>query len=162
MCFRGAGREPLPHHLLGAEPFRLALEAAPTGMILVDDQGRIALVNTEVERLFGYSRDELVGEPVEIVLPERFRGHTGFRGLFAKDPPARAIGRDRDLFGRRKDGSEVPIEIGLNPLATPDGRFVLGSVADISERRRGERERDQLLAQLEALNTDLERRVETR
>jgi PAS domain S-box-containing protein len=160
--FGGAGKEPLPDHLLGKEPFRLALEAAPTGMILVDDRGRIALVNTEVERLFGYSRDEVIGEPVEILLPERFRGHVGFRGLVSDAPPGRAMASGRDVFGRRKDGSEVPIEIGLNPLDTPDGRFVLSSVADISERRQGERERDQLLAQLEALNTDLERRVETR
>jgi PAS domain S-box-containing protein len=141
----------------------LAIEAAPTGMILVDDQGRIALVNTEVERLFGYSRDELVGEPVEVLLPERFRGpRVGFRAGQLDGLQARTMASGRDLFGRRKDGSEVPIEIGLNPLATPDGRFVLGSVADISERRRGERERDQLLSQLEALNTDLERRVEAR
>jgi PAS domain S-box-containing protein len=131
-------------------------------MILVDDRGRIAVVNTEVERLFGYSRDEVIGEPVEILLPERFHGHIGFRGFFCGDPPDRALGAGRDVFGRRKDGSEVPIEIGLNPLETPDGRFVLSSVADISERRQGERERDELLAQLEALNTDLERRVETR
>ena len=119
------------------EQFRLALEAAPTGMLMVDRSGTIVLVNSQIEKLFGYRREELIGQPLEILVPVRFRvGHPAYREGFFGEARARLMGSGRELFGRRKDGSEVPVEIGLNPLHTPDGDFVLSSVVDITERRR--------------------------
>jgi len=146
-----------------AELFRVAIEAAPTGMLMVDRTGRIALVNAQVERIFGYSREELMNEPVEMLVPERFRaGHPEQRRGFLHAPGARPMGRGRDLYGLRKDGTEVPIEIGLNPLRTLEGDFVLSSVADITERKRAEREKEDLMGQLRALNAELEERVRQR
>ncbi len=146
-----------------SEQFRLAIEAAPTGMLMIDRAGRIVLANAQVEALFGYQREELMGMPIEMLVPERFRErHPGYRGAFFHDPQARPMGGGRDLYGSRKDGTEVPIEIGLNPLRTAEGDFVLGSVADITERKRAEREKEGLLGQLKTLNADLEERVRIR
>ena len=98
------------------ERFRLVVEAAPNAMIMVDREGKINLVNTQVERLFGYTREELLGQKIEKLVPERYRGkHPGHRDSFFQDPKARAMGVGRDLFGLKKDGTELPIEIGLNP-----------------------------------------------
>jgi len=145
------------------DQFRLAIEAAPTGMLMMDDTGAIVLVNAQVEKLFGYPRADLLGQRIEMLVPERFRvRHPDFRKAFFDDPKARAMGGGRELYGLRKDGSEVPIEIGLNPLQTSEGNFVLSSVVDITERKRGDLERENLLGQLRALNTDLERRVTER
>jgi PAS domain S-box-containing protein len=131
------------------EQFRLAIEAAPTGMIMVDRQGCIVMVNVQTEKLFGYDREELVGQPVEMLVPQRFRErHPGFRSGFFNAPHTRPMGAGRDLFGLRKDLTEVPIEIGLNPLQTSDGDFVLSSIVDITERKRSEREREVLLQEI--------------
>ena len=106
-------------------------------MMMIDDGGSIVLINQQVETMLGYTRDELIGEPVEMLVPERFRArHPGLRAGFFADPRVRAMGGGRDLFGLRKDRTEVPIEIGLNPLITPDGAFVLSSLVDITERKR--------------------------
>jgi PAS domain S-box-containing protein len=135
----------------GDERFRLALEAAPTGMLMVDTDGHIVLVNEQIEKLFGYTRAELIGMPVERLVPPRFREHhPAFRATFFAAPQARAMGAGRDLYGLRKDGTEVPIEIGLNPFSTPQGLFVLSSIVDITERRRSVeqlRERSAALAE---------------
>ncbi len=145
------------------ERFRMAIEAAPTGMMLIDAHGLIVLVNTHVEALFGYPRQELLGRPLESIVPERLRSaHAHHRSSFAEKPEARRMGIGRDLFGRRKDGTEVPIEIALNPLTTSEGDFVLASIADISERKRGEKEREDLLERLHHLNAELEERVVAR
>jgi PAS domain S-box-containing protein len=145
------------------EQFRLAIEAAPTGMLMMDRGGRIVLVNAQVERLFGYQRDELLGREIEMLVPERFRAHhPEFRKVFFGEPKARAMGGGRELYGLRKDGSEVPVEIGLNPLQTSEGEFVLSSVVDITERKRADREREDLLGQLRTLNSELEQRVRDR
>ncbi len=129
--------------------FRVAVEASPAGVVMVDGQGRIVLVNEEVERLFGYDREELIGQSVEVLVPERFRKeHPGFREAFHRDPDTRFMGAGRELFGLRKDGSEVPVEIGLNPIETDEGLFVLSSIVDISERKREEEERQRLEQQL--------------
>jgi len=118
---------------------RAAVECSPSGILMTDAGGRIVLVNREVERLFGYSREELLGQSVELIVPERFRAlHPGFRADFQADPRVRSMGAGRDLYGRRKDGSEVPIEIGLTPVATEEGLFVLASIVDISARRRAD------------------------
>jgi PAS domain S-box-containing protein len=124
------------------QQFRLVLEAAPTGMLMTDDTGTIFLVNAQIEKLFGYPRTELLGQRIEVLVPERFRTHhPGLREGFFHDPLARPMGEGRELYGLRKDGSEVPIEIGLNPLRTPAGEFVLSSVVDISHRQEIDRMR---------------------
>src|SRR5882724_2599571 len=121
--------------------FRLATEASPSGIILVNDQGRIVLVNTHVEQLFGYQREELIGKPVDVLVPERFGGqHPAHRAQFLSAPTARAMGAGRELFAQRKDGSEFPVEIGLNPIQTPQGILVLAAVVDISARKLAETE----------------------
>jgi PAS domain S-box-containing protein len=143
--------------------FHLAVEAAQTGMILADRSGRIVLVNARTERLFGYSREELIGAGVELLIPERFHStHPGFRASFLADPSVRVMGGGRDLFGRRKDGAEMPIEIGLTPLKTTEGDFVLSSVVDITDRKRADRVREELVRELQTLNAELETRVQIR
>ena len=123
------------------ERFRLVVEAAPNAMIMVDAEGKIDLINAQVESVFGYTRQELVGCPVEMLVPERFRSsHPQYRSSYFADPKVRAMGVGRELFGRRKDGSEVPVEIGLSPLHTSAGLFVLASIVDITERRQNELE----------------------
>lgn len=129
--------------------FRLAVDAAPNGLLAVDRAGRIVLANAHIERLFGYTRAELLGQPVECLIPERLRGqHVGFREQFADEWQPRAMGAGRDLYGRKKNGDEVPVEIGLNPLSTGDGALVIVTVIDISERKQLERLRDDFLATL--------------
>jgi PAS domain S-box-containing protein len=146
-----------------AEQFRLTLEAAPTAMVLADTGGRIVLVNAQVEKVFGYSRSELVGKTIEMLVPARFREcHREYRSAFSSEPTARPMGSGRDLYGRRKDGTEVPIEIGLNPIQTPEGHFVLSSVVDITERRHAEQERARLVTDLQRLAKELDARVAAR
>jgi PAS domain S-box-containing protein len=123
----------------GEERLRLIIEASPNAMLMVDDRGRITLVNQQAEKLFGYRRAELLGETVERLVPERFSSkHPDYRADFFPHPSARAMGAGRELFGRRKDGSDVPIEIGLNPIKTDEGSFVIASIIDITERKRAE------------------------
>jgi len=129
------------------ERFRLAVESAPNAMVMVNEQGNIILANSQTERLFGYETDELIGQSIEVLVPHRFRGgHPQFRADFSTLPQARAMGAGRDLYGLRKDGSEVPIEIGLNPIQSESGNLVLSSIVDITERKRAEEERERLLA----------------
>jgi PAS domain S-box-containing protein len=157
------GSEPDEHGFDVTEQFRLAIEASPTGMLMMDHEGRIVLVNAQVEKLFGYPRQELLGQRLEVLVPRRFRGqHPRFRQAFFGAPKARPMGAGRELHGLRKDGTEVPIEIGLNPLQTPAGEFVLSSIVDITERKRADREREGLLEQLRTLNAELEERVRLR
>jgi two-component system sensor kinase FixL len=123
------------------DQFRLVVEAAPNAMIMVNSEGRMTLINTQAEIVFGYAREELVGHPIEMLVPEQFRAqHVRDRHGYFHDARTRPMGVGRELFGRRKDGSEVPIEIGLNPIHTSEGLFVLASVIDISERKRAEQE----------------------
>src|SRR6266550_1989106 len=123
------------------EQFRLVVEAAPNAMIMVNTEGCITLVNTQAEAVFGYAREELIGHHIEMLVPERFRSNNmGDRRCYFCDPRARPMGAGRELFGRRKDGSEVPIEIGVNPIHTSEGLFVLASIIDISERKQAELE----------------------
>jgi PAS domain S-box-containing protein len=119
------------------DPFRLAVDLSPIGLVVTDADGRMVLVNRAIERLFGYTRDELIGRPVELLVPERFRSvHPRHRARYAAHPGERAMGAGRDLFARRKDGSEFPVEIGLEPVVHEGVQFVVGSVVDITERRR--------------------------
>jgi len=129
--------------------FRTAVESSPNGMVMVDHNGKIVLVNREVERLFGYTRGELLGQTIEMLVPAAARrAHPGFRAGFFERPEARSMGTGRDLYGVRKDGAEIPVEIGLNPIETEEGMFVLGSIVDISARKQSEEERYQLEQQL--------------
>ncbi|MGE5692344.1 MAG: MASE1 domain-containing protein, partial [Candidatus Zixiibacteriota bacterium] len=117
--------------------FRAVVEHSPSGIVTVNQDGTIILVNSETEKLFGYERDELIGKPIEILVPERFReSHPAHRAGFMADPQARAMGAGRDLFGRHKDGREIPVEIGLNPIQTEEGLFMLADIVDITERKR--------------------------
>jgi diguanylate cyclase (GGDEF)-like protein/PAS domain S-box-containing protein len=123
------------------EQFRVAVESAPNGMLIVDQDGNVTLVNAHIEQLFGYNRDELMGRPVEILLPERFRSeHPRQQESLFMSSNERWIGRGRELYGLRKDGTEFPLEIGLNPIHTPKGRGVLVAVVDVTERKRVESE----------------------
>jgi len=131
------------------ERFRVAVESAPSGMLMVDREGRIVLVNREIERMFGYSRGELLGQAIELLVPSAFRAaHPADRAWFMANPKARAMGANGDLFGVRKDATEFPLEIGLNPIATEEGIFVLGSVVDITLRKNAEENQRRLEAQL--------------
>jgi len=123
----------------GRQLHSLVVEAAPVALVVVDGSGKIMLVNAKAERLFGYNRDELRGSPVERLVPERFRSIRVADGdAYIGEPTARAMGAGRDLFGRRKDGSEVPIEIALTPLKTEGGDFVLTTIVDVTERKLAE------------------------
>ena len=119
---------------------RAVIEAAPTAMMLVDQSGRMTLVNARAETLFGYSREELLGQSIEKVLPGRFRQmHVRQRNGYLAAPTARSMGAGRDLYGLRKDGTEVPIEIGLNPVRDGEDEHVLAAIIDITDRKRAEK-----------------------
>ena len=123
------------------ERFQLAVEASPSGLIMIDSGGAIVLVNAETERMFGYRREELIGRSVDMLVSEQSRGyHAGHRARFVSSPEARRMGEGRDLFGVRKDGTEFPVEIGLNPIKTQTGPLILSVIVDISERKRAESE----------------------
>jgi PAS domain S-box-containing protein len=119
------------------EQFRAAFEGAPNGMITVGRDSTILMANSRMEIIFGYAREELLGQPVEMLVPERFRGqHLRQRGDFFAKPLVRPMGAGRDLYGLRKNGSEFPVEIGLNPIGTVSDMQVLAAITDITERKR--------------------------
>lgn len=144
------------------ERIRRIVESAPNAMVMVDRSGQIELVNAELERAFGYNREELIGQSIEVLVPPRYRGqHPTYRNQFLAAPQARPMGKGRDLFGLRKDGREFPVEIGLNPIEMDDGVHVLAAIVDITERKRAEMELRLYASRLKAINRELEGYVYT-
>ncbi|MBI3713898.1 MAG: PAS domain S-box protein [Burkholderiales bacterium] len=140
--------------------FRRVVESAPNAMVMINDGGRIEMVNTQAERLFGYSRGEMLGQMVEMLVPERFRhAHPGQRKMFFGDLQSRPMGAGRDLFGRRKNGSEFPVEIGLNPIETEEGMMVLSAIVDISDRKQKEERIQEALREKDLLLGEIHHRV---
>ena len=137
--------------------FQLAVEASPGGVLMIDETGEIVLANTELARQFGYSRNELLGASVDLLLPKSMRDmHAARRAGFYADPALRRMGSGRDLRARRKDGSEFPVEIGLNPIQSGDGLMVLATVIDITERKEAERAIEVQNDRLRRSNAELE------
>ena len=137
--------------------YRGLLEAAPEAIVISDPNGRILLVNAQMEKVFGYLREELIGEAVEILVPERFRAkHPDNRAGYHTHPRARSMGENLDLQGLRKDGSEFPVEITLSPLESPEGLLVTAVVRDITERKKFQEDQLQTLGELKRSNDELE------
>jgi len=137
-----------------------AFDGIPLAIIVASSDGRIVLLNSQAERLFDYRREELIGKHIEMLIPERFRGaHPVFRNDFFTSPHARPMGAGRDLFALRKDGHELPVEIGLNPIATERGPMVLAAVVDITERKQREETTRAALKEKEMLLGEIHHRV---
>ncbi len=137
--------------------FRDLLESAPDAIVIVDRAGAIAIVNRRTEELFGYRRGELLGQPVEVLIPERYREqHVGHRDGYVAAPRTRPMGAGFELFARHRDGHEVPVEISLSPLETPDGLLVTSIIRDVSDRKRAEEQLRQTAAELERSNAELQ------
>ncbi len=136
--------------------FRGLLEAAPDAMVIVDSGGRITLVNYQVQRLFGYSREELLGQPVELLVPGRFVEHSGHRGRYVADARSRPMGAGLDLYARRKDGTEFPVEISLSPMEVEEGLLITAAIRDITERKRAEEHLQEAHAELKKSHEGLQ------
>lgn len=142
---------PTPVPGAAEERFRGLLEAAPDAMVIVDDTGIIKLVNAQTEALFGYAREDLLGRPVELLMPHRFRAQHGVhRGQYAANRQVRPMGAGLDLHGLRKDGTEFPVEISLSPMETADGLLVSAAVRDVSDRKAAEARINELAALVES------------
>ncbi len=146
------------------QKFRNLLESAPDAMVIIDREGLVQLINAQTERLFGYSREELIGKPIEMLVPQRFHTqHVGHRSHYSESPRPREMGVGLELSGRRKDGTEFPVEISLSPLKTQGGTLVSSAIRNVTDRRHAEEQIRKLnsvlndrVAQLDAANKELE------
>lgn len=140
--------------------FRIFMEAAPDAIVVVDQTGKIAMVNHLAERIIGSSRDEMLGQTIEMLVPERYRqAHVRHRDGYFQHPKTRPMGEGRPLSGRRKDGSEFPVEISLSPLESEESHFVISIIRDITERRLAEERLQESLREKEALLREIHHRV---
>lgn len=129
------------------------LEYAPDATVIVDGEGVIRLVNAQTERLFGYYREEMIGKPIELLIPARYHGrHVAERTEYSSEPRVRPMGAGLELFGRRKDGGEFPVEISLSPVTTREGTFIASAIRDVTERKAFEARLQELNGELEAAN----------
>jgi PAS domain S-box-containing protein len=139
-----------------ADRYRGLLDAAPDAMVISDSDGRILLVNAETEKTFGYLREDLIGQSVEVLVPERFRGsHPAHRKAYAAQPSRRSMGGGLELLGIRKDATEFPVEIMLSPLESPEGMLITATIRDISERKLFEEQLLRTVGELERSNDEL-------
>lgn len=142
------------------ERFRQVVEAAPDGLAMVDENGLLVLVNAGLERMFGYRREEMIGHPIEFLMPERYRGgHLERRNHFLRAPEARDMAGRKELYARRKDGSEFPVEIGLNPLQAADRLHVLATIQDVTKRKADQAMLEKALQEKTALLNEVHHRV---
>jgi PAS domain S-box-containing protein len=140
-----------PELLRSRDWLELVVEGTPSALLIADGNRRILSVNRHTEALFGYPREELIGQHIELLIPARYRAqHPDHVRTFLQDPNARPMGAGRELFGVRRNGTEVPIEIGLNPLKTAAGLIILASIIDITERRRAETAQQEMAALVES------------
>ncbi len=139
------------------DEFRALLEAAPDAMVIANEHGQISLVNAQTEKLFGYDREELLGQPVEMLIPARYRGgHMHHRKAYSDSPRLRPMGAGRELYGLRKDGSEFPVEISLSPFRSEEGMLVFSAIRDITLQKKAQ---DELRDAKEALETRVRERT---
>ncbi|WP_410497797.1 sensor histidine kinase [Chitinibacter sp. S2-10] len=142
------------------ESFQQVVQEAPNAMIMVNLEGIIVLANRHTETTFGYLQHELMGQSIEMLVPERFRhGHAALRNGFFTTPIARPMGAGRDLYGLHKDGSEFPVEIGLNPIDTEHGKMVLAAIVDITSRKQAQQQIEAALAEKTVLLNEIHHRV---
>jgi two-component system sensor kinase FixL len=136
--------------------YRALIDSGPDGIVVVNQEGQIVLANSQTKKLFGFNRDELIGQSINVLMPERFRKqHIKHWGRFMGSPQLRPMGRGLELFGQRKDGAEFPVEISLSPLETEQGMLVLAAIRDVSERKHEEEALARHTADLSRSNEEL-------